>query len=92
MLMLRRLFDAVVRECYEELGISTQQEELIELLYLSPCRETGMNLMVYFTSSRIRPIADGNEIKSITCLSVKEISKLLKQRTLKFSLSFSYFL
>ena len=83
--------DAAVRECYEELGISTKHEELIELLHLSPCRETGNEFVrVYFTSSRIRPIADGNEIKSITCLSVKEISKLLKQRTLKFSLSFQH--
>ena len=60
------------------------------MLHLSPCRETGMNLYGF-----ISPVLELGLLQMEMKLGHflferKEISKLLKQRTLKFSLSFQH--
>ena len=82
-------FDAAVRECKEELGAFTSEKDLLELLRLSPCDETGKEFVrVYLRFGSLIPVGDPEEIEAFDLLSLEEIEQKIQAKPSRFSNSF----
>ena len=82
-------FDAAVRECKEELGAFTSEKDLLELLRLSPCDETGKEFVrVYLRFGSLIPVGDPEEIEAFDLLSLDEIEQKIQAKPSRFSNSF----
>ena len=82
-------FDAAVRECKEELGAFTSEKDLLELLRLSPCDETGKEFVrVYLRFGNLIPVGDPEEIEAFDLLSLEEIEQKIQAKPSIFSNSF----
>ena len=68
--------NAAVRECHEELGILITPKDLIEILRLSPCKETGMEFVrVYYQTKRFETFR--HEPKEILELKSYKLSEIM---------------
>ena len=80
---------AAVRECAEELGVSLEENELLEILRVSPCLETGNEFVrVYVTKQVISPVPDKEEVFCLEAMNLEQIKRKIKKEGELFSKSF----
>jgi 8-oxo-dGTP pyrophosphatase MutT (NUDIX family) len=71
--------DAAIREFQEELGAQVNLSDLVEVLRLSPCVETGNEFVrVYLCKNYVRPLPDPHEILELGEFTVSEITRLVE--------------
>ena len=81
--------DAAIREFQEELGVPVNSSDLVEILRLSPCVETGNEFVrVYLCNNCIRPLPDPDEILELGEFTVSEITRLVEADAGHFCKSF----
>jgi isopentenyldiphosphate isomerase len=81
--------EAAIRECKEELNLQIGPEQLIELLRISPCTETGNEFVrVYALNQLVKPKMNKMEIAELKALDLKTIDCLVNSNPEKCSLSF----
>tara|TARA_B100001093_G_scaffold381128_2_gene366629 strand:- start:3786 stop:4370 length:585 start_codon:yes stop_codon:yes gene_type:complete len=80
---------AAVRECSEELGVSLKRMDLLEILRVSPCLETGNEFVrVYLTKHVISPVPNKEEIFCLEAMNLEQINEKIKKEGELFSKSF----
>ena len=73
----------------EELGVSLEENELLEILRVSPCLETGNEFVrVYVTKQVISPVPDKEEVFCLEAMNLEQIKRKIKKEGEQFSKSF----
>ena len=81
--------DAAIREFQEEVGVEVNHLELLELLRLSPCLETGNDFVrVYVNKNIVSPVPNLAEILELEDFSISEINRLVESDKRRFCKSF----
>ena len=71
------------------MGAFTSEKDLLELLRLSPCDETGKEFVrVYLRFGNLIPVGDPEEIEAFDLLSLEEIEQKIQAKPSRFSNSF----
>ena len=84
---------ASVREFSEELGIAISADELEQIFYSSPCKETGYEFITSYKLSRlIHPIPSETEVLEVREVQLQDLKTRMNNDPEQFASSFRFLL